>query len=218
MRRTLIFSALSLLCCNQMLAADGDSQRWRISILASELALSQNQPWSDDPHAGIGVGIAYAPTSQWDVELTASSQTHVSPLTILTHSYTPDTPPVTYTSFQFERYRVTPLDLSVTRHFLADQPIAPYLRAGIRHVGAPRDPSPVPMVFNTPYVAPYPQYVQVPGSFHLSDRTSAQAGAGVRVRLTPRTALRGEVTRLLRSDSADFDPLTRYAMGVSWVF
>jgi hypothetical protein len=50
------------------------------------------------------------------------------------------------------------------------------------------------------------------------DRWRVSILAGVRVRLTPRTALRAEATRLLRSDGADFDPLTRFGIGVSWVF
>jgi len=53
------------------------------------------------------------------------------------------------------------------------------------------------------------------GSEH---RTSAQAGGGLLLRLTPRTALRAEVTRLLRSSESRLDPLTRTAAGLSWHF
>jgi hypothetical protein len=38
------------------------------------------------------------------------------------------------------------------------------------------------------------------------------------VRLTPRTALRAEVTRRLRSEHSALDPLTRAAAGLSWQF
>ena len=43
--------------------------------------------------------------------------------------------------------------------------------------------------------------------YGFEDRLSAQFGAGVRVRLTSRTAFRGEATCLLRSEQSDFDPL-----------
>jgi hypothetical protein len=36
--------------------------------------------------------------------------------------------------------------------------------------------------------------------------------------LTPRTVIRAEAMRLIRSDAAEFDPLTRFAAGLSWVF
>lgn len=54
--------------------------------------------------------------------------------------------------------------------------------------------------------------------FNLSDRTSVEAGVGVRVRLTDRTFLRADVMRLLRSDGSPIDPLTRGSAGVTWKF
>jgi len=218
MSRIQSFLALLLLSSTSLFAEDVPTDRWRLSILASEISLSSGEPWSDDAHGGVGVGIAYTPAIDWDVELTVSSQTHRSPYTRL--FYFPNLPgiptqaiPVT----EFRRYRVTPIDLSLTRHFLADQPIAPYLRAGVRYVDAPDDPSTATTFFS---VGPLGELFAIPvvEGFGLHDRTSAQAGAGARIRLTPRTALRAEVNRLLRSEGADFDPLTRYAVGLSWVF
>ncbi|HET8772711.1 MAG TPA: hypothetical protein VFP80_02925 [Thermoanaerobaculia bacterium] len=111
--------------------------------------------------------------------------------------------------------RVQPVDLSVTRHFLTDQTIAPYVRAGVRYVRAPEDPTPVTTAFPSPSDIPL---FQVREGYGFEDRASAQAAAGVRVRLTPRTAFRAEATRLLRSEESDFDPLLRYAVGLSWMF
>ncbi len=219
-RRILLLFSLLLLTVTSLSAADNADTRWRISILASEISNSGNQPWSDDPHAGIGVGVAYAPAPQWDVELTVSSQSHRSPYNRLL--YIPGangTPGLVAPVFEIHEYRVRPVDLSLTRHFLTDQPIAPYVRAGVRYVDAPGDRG------VTSFVAPYnpgsellPPLVQFSEGFGFRDRVSAQAGAGFRVRVTPRTALRVEATRLIRSDRADFDPLTRYAAGVSWLF
>jgi hypothetical protein len=83
----------------------------------------------------------------------------------------------------------------------------------MRYVDAPDDPP-----SSQPDAPSFNGLEPVREGFGLRDRTSAQAGAGVRVRLTPRTALRAEVTRSLRSEDAQFDPLTRGAIGVSWRF
>jgi hypothetical protein len=220
MRRTVILTAL-LLSCSSVWADGVLGDHWRISILAAEISTEANEfagQRLEEAHAGIGVGVAYAPTPQWDVEMTVASRTHRSPYTFFFYSPGPDgTPGQIFPGMEFREYRVMPVDVSVTRHFLADQPIAPYVRAGVRYVAAPDDPSPATAmsggvraldVFRIP----------VREGFGLDDRTSAQAGAGVRVRLTPRTALRAEATRLLRSKTSPFDPLTRYAIGVSWLF
>lgn len=196
-----------LLSCSSVWADDVLDGRWRISILAAEISTAANEFAGyrvEDTHAGVAVGVAYAPTPQWDVEMTVASQTHRSPYTRYFHVLGPDGTPQIYPGTEFREYRVTPLDVSVTRHFLTDQPIAPYVRAGVRYVNAPDDPSPT--------------FCCVQEGFGQENRTSAQAGAGVRVRLTPRTAIRAEATRLLRSEGIDFDPLTRYAIGVSWLF
>jgi hypothetical protein len=221
MPRSLIYAALLLLCCSSLWAADADSgTRWRLSILASEISAPSDNAWSDDAHAGLSLGVAYAPTAQWDVELTAGSQTHVSPYTRVFYVPGPPGAPQIYPATEYRRYRVTPFDVSVTRHFLTEQKIAPYVRAGVRYVTAPDDPSATWSI-----VLPYPgnsdglSYpVPVSEGFGMRDRLSTQAGAGVRVRLTPRTAVRAEVNRLLRSEGVDFDPLTRYAVGLSWLF
>lgn len=227
MPRTLIHSLLLLLCCTSLLAADADSgTRWRLSILASEISASSDNVgtfagmnYSDDVHAGVSLGIAYAPTPQWDVELTTATQTHISPYTRFFYFPGPDgAPGQILPGTDFRRYRVTPFDVSVTRHFRNDQVIAPYLRAGVRYVSAPEDPPTSTSVIIGPFLPGSPFLFPVSEGFGLRDRLSTQAGAGVRVRLTPRTAVRAEVHRLLRSEGSDFDPLTRYAVGLSWLF
>lgn len=219
MRRILSCSAFFLLWGSTLWAADGSRERWRVSILASEISTSGDQVWSDDAHAGVGVGVAYAPTAQWDVELTAAQQTHRSPYFRVI--YAPPLnggPGLFYRVFEYRRYRVMPLDLSVTRHFLTDQPIAPYVRAGVRYVDSPGAPASTTSVIGNDPALPFVNFIPMSEGFGFQDRTSAQAGAGVRVRLTPRTAIRAEATRLIRSEGTDFDPLTRYAVGVSWLF
>lgn len=199
---------------------------WRISVLATEMSGSERAAWSDGLHPGVGLGLAYAPTPLWDVELTVASQTHTSPYTrIFYATSTPGTPGLVYPVTEFHEYRVTPVDLSATRHLLPDQPISPYVRAGVRYVKAPADPYgstlemyPVPMTDYVPLPVTGDGPIPVTGGFGFSDRVSAQAAAGMRVRLTERMALRAEATRLLRSDEAEFDPLMHYAVGLSWLF
>ena len=211
-RSLLLFSLLLSFTSFTSLAAQ---ERWRVSVLAAEITTGGSQPWSDDAHAGIGVGVAYAPTAAWDAELTIASQRHRSPYTRMFFLQLPNGQPGLLTPVtEFREYRVRPVDLSITRHFLAGQPIAPYVRAGVRYVQAPDDPS-APSFIIGPSDTPF---VPVSEGFGFKDRTSAQAGAGVRIRLTPRTSMRVEANRLLRSEGVDFDPLTRYAIGVSWLF
>lgn len=225
MRKDLIYSVLILLCCSSLWAADATDGPWRISVLASEISSDSDRTFagynlSDDTEAGIGLGIAYAPNAQWDVELTVASKTHVSPYTRLFAVILPtqtEFPQPLYPVTEFRRYRVMPMDLSVTRHFLSESVIAPYVRAGVRYVGAPSDP-PAEPTFISPIQYPHGGFIPVAEGFHLDDRTSGQIGAGARIRLTSRTAIRAEVNRLIRSDAADFDPLTRYAAGLSWIF
>ncbi|HEX6099250.1 MAG TPA: hypothetical protein VF432_23250 [Thermoanaerobaculia bacterium] len=221
MRKILILSLL-LLCSSSLFAGDPPEDRWRISVLAAEISTDTNNTFAghtfpvDDSRVGVGLGIAYVPAPQWDVEFTVASQTHHSPYTRVFYAPMPDGQPgMLIPATEFHEYRVTPMDVSVTRHFLTDQAIAPYVRAGLRYVAAPDDPAPVEsLVPNFPGTV----LIQVSEGYGLNDRVSAQAGAGVRLRLTPRTAFRAEATRLLRSQEADFDPLMRYAAGLSWVF
>ncbi|HJQ40817.1 MAG TPA: outer membrane beta-barrel protein [Thermoanaerobaculia bacterium] len=219
-RILLLFSLIILLTVTSLSAADNTDTRWRVSILASEISNSGNQPWSDDPHAGIGIGVAYAPAPQWDMELTVSSQSHRSPYNRLFYFPGPNgAPGLTAPVFEIREYSVRPVDLSLTRHFLTDQPIAPYVRAGVRYVDAPNDIGAQSFVVGyNPGGELVPPFVQFSEGFGFRDRVSAQAGAGFRVRVTPRTSLRVEASRLIRSDKADFDPLIRYAAGVSWLF
>ncbi|HEY0370434.1 MAG TPA: hypothetical protein VGD79_00425 [Thermoanaerobaculia bacterium] len=188
-------------------------------ISTQQRAFAGDISWGDDTHAGASLGIAYAPSPQWDAELTVASQTHISPYTRVFYAPLPGgAPGSVYPSTEFHEYRVNPVDLSVTRHFLTGQRITPYVRAGVRYVKGPNDPSPDNVgtpIYRGPDDLPF---VQVSEGYGLDDRLSVQAGAGMRLRLTSRTAVRAEATRLIRTDKSDFDPLLRYAVGLSWMF
>ena len=84
--------------------------------------------------------------------------------------------------------------------------VEPFVHAGARYVDTPER-------LETAIVNRLPVTRITFGS-----RISAQAGGGLLVRLTQRTAVRAEVTRLLRSNDSRFDPLTRVAGGLSWHF
>jgi len=153
---------------------------------------------------GFGVTLAYVPNGAWGIEAGLAEQSFQAAFTGIGISGG-GAVPLTFS----QSFTVHPVDLLVTRQFARGARVSPYVRAGARYVGAPETQSPVALA---------PGQTPVTLGFHLQDRTSAQAGGGVLIRLTPRTALRAEATRLLRSNDAAFDPLTRVAAGLSWDF
>jgi len=210
MRRLILLTSLLLLSSNVVHAADAPQDRWRVSILASEISQSRD-PWSD-VHAGLGVGIAYDLQPASSVEITVSDQSYRSPyIQLLSLPSAPGNQVVPVTIFQ--RYHVHPVDLTVSRQFRTASRLSPYVRAGARYVDAPDDEPHAALPASLPNGV-----VPIRIGFGFSDRASLEAGGGVRLWLTERTALRMEVMRLLRSERTDFDPLTRLAAGVTWRF
>jgi hypothetical protein len=148
---------------------------------------------------GYGAAMAYAASRAWDVEAAVGAWSYDQPFTTFTNGVFPVT--------EFHHHTLHPIDLFVTRHLASHGRVAPFVHAGARYVGLPEQ-RPETVFENG---VPATRY----GTRH---RGSAQAGGGVLVRLTPRTALRADVTRLLRSQDSFADPLTRVAAGVSWRF
>jgi hypothetical protein len=214
--KTPILSTLFLLLCSSSLAADVMSDPWHVSIMASELSSGRNAA-SGDARAGASIGVAYRLTPRWDVELSAATQSHRSAYTRLFYTPLPGAPGEILRVTEYREYRVLPVELALTRHFFDEGRIAPYVRAGVRYVNAPQDGPRNTYVSITPGTE-VGQPIAVGEGFFFGDRTSAQVGAGARVRLTPRTAIRLEANRLLRSDEADFDRLTRFSAGLTWNF
>jgi hypothetical protein len=189
---------------------------WRVSVLATDISNQRSHPWDDGFNAGIGVAVSYAPTEAWDAELSVASQEHRALYTRFVTSQ--DVPGIQpggfYPVSEYRNFTVNPISLSATRRFLAAQRVSPYVRAGVRYIDAPSDPE-------NPFFAPADPNVgfePIQVGFNVSDRTSVEAGVGVRVRLTDRTFLRADVMRLLRSDGSIIDPLTRGSAGVTWKF
>lgn len=114
--------------------ASDSADRWRMSILASEMS-DTHEPWSET-HAGVGLALARSLSPVTDAELTVSSQTYRAPFLMFVpgpENFGP-TPVVV-----LRRYRVVPVDLTLTRHFLTTSRFSPYLRGGVRYVDAPND-------------------------------------------------------------------------------
>jgi hypothetical protein len=210
--RTLILAALLL----ATVAVHAAEHPWRVSVLATDISNQRIHPWDDGFNAGIGVAVSYAPAEAWDAELSVASQEHRTLYTrFVPVTGFPGMPdgallPVS----EYRNFTVHPISLSATRRFLAGQRVSPYVRAGVRYINAPSDPE-SPFVVTQP---PYAGFEPVQPGFNLSDRTSVEAGVGVRLRLTDRTFLRADVMRLLRSDGSAIDPLTRGSAGVTWKF
>ena len=209
--RNLTFAALLLI----NVAVQAAEHPWRVSVLATDISNQRIHPWDDGFNAGIGVAVSYAPNEAWDAELSVASQEHRTLYTRFVTSH--DFPIIPEGEFlpvsEYRDFTVHPITLGVTRRFLAAQRVSPYVRAGVRYIDAPSNPeSPVVVV------PPYSGFEPVRTGFNLSDRASAEAGLGVRVRLTDHTFLRADVMRLLRSDGSPIDPLTRGSAGVTWKF
>ena len=210
--RTSLLAALLL----ATVAVHAAEHPWRVSVLATDISNQRIHPWDDGLNAGIGVAVSYAPSEAWDAELSVASQEHRTLYTRCVSSLDyPEIPEgVVYPSSEYRNLTVHPISLSATRRFRTAQRVSPYVRAGVRYINAPSDPE-------SPYVGvaiPYAGFEPVRPGFNLSDRTSAEAGVGVRLRLTDRTYLRADVMRLLRSDGSAIDPLTRGSAGVTWKF
>jgi len=152
---------------------------------------------------GYGAAVAYAPTAAWDVEAVVSERSYEQPITTFFPGANPAIP-IT----EVRHHTAHPIDLFVTRHFPPAGRIAAFVHAGARYVELPGHQP------RTTFVGGLPT-TSFSGVEH---RTSAQAGGGLLLRLTPRTSLRAEVTRLLRSTESRLDPLTRMAAGLSWHF
>jgi hypothetical protein len=179
---------LLLLTSSPIFAED----RWRGSIMRVQ--------------HGYSAALAYAPTPAWDVEAAIGEETYLRTITVFSQA----TPvPMTY----FDDFRVHPIELFATRRFAAGERLSPYVRLGARYVRAPGDAKVPGVKLNPPLFLPPPSHP--PGH---GDRLSAQAAAGVRLRLTPHTALRFEAGRLLREHRGPFDPLNRVSGGLSWLF
>src|SRR5437870_253744 len=136
-------------------------------LLATPL-FAADQPWRAGVmgvlHGGT-VTFAYAPRPAWDVEAAASAQRYDRTVT----QFLVDALPVT----TFQRYTLNPVDLFVTRHFATGGRVTPFLHAGVRYVEMPDR-------IHTDFVNNLPS-----SRFTFGPRASAQAGGGVRLRLTP---------------------------------
>ena len=209
--RTLTLAALLL----ATVAVHATEHPWRVSVLATDISNQRIHPWDDGFNAGIGVAVSYAASEAWDAELSVASQEHRTLYTRFVSSLDyPEIPEgVVYPASEYRNFTVHPISLSATRRFLTANRVSPYVRAGVRYINAPSDPE-------NPFVVapPYNGFEPVQPGFNLDDRTSVEAGVGVRLRLTDRTSLRADVMRLLRSDGSAIDPLTRGSAGVTWKF
>ena len=176
-----------------------DDRPWRVGVVKVE--------------HGYAASVAYVPRPLWEIEACVADQSFMKAV-----SYSDNVPGHGQVSvLVFGRYRVHPVDLFVTRRFLTGARLSPYVRLGARHVNEP----PASGAVIIPQTSPENGRLLIPRVnkvFGLTDRDSAEAGAGAQLRLTPRTALRVDLTRLLRNKGVQFDRLTRLTAGLTWKF
>jgi len=72
MRKTWIITALTLFCCTAIWA---EEPQFRVSLLASEISGEGggNELSNETTQLGYGIGLAYAPVPDYDIELTVNS-------------------------------------------------------------------------------------------------------------------------------------------------
>jgi len=160
---------------------------------------------------GLGLAYSHAWNSRWSTQAAVAFERHY----MLTTKFTP----VTVNGLVFfapvtsrEPVDTFPVDLLTRYSFTNSSRWTPHLGAGLRYVNAPdvtvQGPFPP-----TSIAGGAPITLQRP-----SNRLSAQVEVGTLFRLTKTVGLEFDLKRLVRSDSAPYDPLTRGSFGVNWKF
>ena len=158
-----------------------------------------------------GAGLAFS--HEWDAHWSTEGsvmydQRYLDGLRFIT--LTPSNPPQVAPATVRERTSTTPLDLMMRYHFPNGSRWQPYVAAGAHYTNAP-DLTVAVLPSGLDPNAPAPVTVR-----RYDSRLSAQVGVGTTLRITPRTALQFDLRRLVRSEGAPFDPLTRLSFGVNW--
>jgi outer membrane protein W len=201
--RTFFVVTIVLMCTSAAIAAD--SQTMQLSVFTSNLSFGQSNGQSQWSGGG-GIALSRAWSPNWSTELAVAAQRESGLFTTF-FSLNPSGAAVPVT--QRRDFSVYPVDLTTQYRFLNSSRWTPYVAAGARYIGAPQSAR----VEITPGLGNL-----VGTGWHLQERRSVEAGAGLSVRITPRVGLRVDAMRLLRSDGVNYDPLLRTSFGVNFHF
>jgi opacity protein-like surface antigen len=201
--RAFIVATIVVIFANAASAAD--SSTTQLSFFTSNLSYGQSNGQSQWA-GGAGLAISRAWNPHWSTELAVAVQRERGPFTMFSAIGGPSgLLPVT----QLRSFTIYPADLTTQYRFFNSSRWTPYVTAGARYVGAPQ----------SSHIEIIPGMANLAGTgWHMAERRSLEAGAGLSVRITPRVGLRLDAMRLLRSDSVNYDPLLRTSIGVSFHF
>lgn len=162
----------------------------RLSVFGTNFGYTESDLSGSNWHGGFGLSLEYRLRERWSTELAISREEAPAGYFF---DITPGVP-VSPRRLDVVSY---PVDLTANYHFLTRSAWKPFVGAGLRYTNAPE-------------VSPYGE---LEGA-----RLSPQLVGGVHYNLTRHVALRLDVKRLLRNDSAYFEDDRKVGVGVgfSW--
>jgi hypothetical protein len=201
--RAFIVATIVVIFANAAIAADSGTTQ--LSFFTSNIGYGSSNGQSQWRGGG-GIALSRAWSSHWSTELAVAAQRESGAFTMFYAIGDPSGPlPVT----RLRSFIVYPADLTTQYRFFNSSRWTPYVTAGARYVGAPQ----------SSHIDVIPGMANPVGTgWHLAERRSLEAGAGLSVRITPLVGLRLDAMRLLRSDGMIYDPLLRTSFGVSFHF
>jgi hypothetical protein len=200
--RAFIVATIVVVCANAATAAD--SRVMQLSLFTSNIGFGESNGQSQW-RGGVGLAISRAWNPHWSTELSVAAQRETGPFTMFYAIGSNGAFPVT----RLRSFAIYPADLTTQYRFLNGSRWTTYVTAGARYVGAPQ----------SSHIDVIPGMANPVGTgWHLAERRSLEAGAGLSVRITPLVGLRLDAMRLLRSDGMIYDPLLRTSFGVSFHF
>jgi outer membrane protein W len=201
--RAFIVAAIVVIFANAATAADSGTTQ--LSFFTSNLGYGSSNGQSQW-RGGAGLAISRAWSANWSTELAVAAQRERGAFTMFYAIGDANGPfPVT----RLRSFTIYPADLTTQYRFSNGSRWTPYVTAGARYVGAPQ----------SSHIEIIPGMANPVGTgWHMAERRSLEAGAGLSVRITPRVGLRVDAMRLMRSDNVIYDPLLRTSFGVSFHF
>jgi len=154
---------------------------------------------------GAGLGYSHSFNDRWSASASIALERRER---VITRFVAGDSIPTTHR----ENIDAYPVDVLAHFRFPNDSRWTPYLSGGVHYVSAPSN------AFRTVYLQSLQPLPVTEFEQRQANRMSAELGAGVSLRITPRMGLQFDLKRLLHSESVQFDPLTRGSVGLSFKF
>jgi outer membrane protein W len=188
MRRITIAVVVAVLFALPGAAQQQNSGPVRLSVFVSNVGYTESDSAGSNLTGAVGAALEYRVTPQWSAALSVTAQES-------TRHFDPP-PPDVFNTVWISRMDVRsyPVDLVAQYHIANRSKWQPYVGAGARWVSGPSAPE------------------------KFDNRLSAQAAAGVDWNFASAWSMRIDAKRLLRTDAAFYDELTKVSIGMGWRF